>query len=53
MIRRSTSDYYGEFKEISKDIAFLSDGDEVTAGEWKSLVMAWLGDNVLPEISDA
>lgn len=39
---QSTSDYYGEFKEISKDIAFLSDGDEVTAGEWKSLVMAWL-----------
>lgn len=39
---RTTDNYYGKLREISTDIAFLSDGDEVNAGEWKSLVMAWL-----------
>ena len=39
---KTTDQYYGKLREISTDIAFLSDGDEVNAGEWKSLVMAWL-----------
>lgn len=39
---RTTDNYYGKLREISTDIAFLSDGDEVNAEEWKSLVMAWL-----------
>lgn len=38
----TTSEHYGEWVNVSTDVAFLSDGNKVNAGEWKAITEAWL-----------